>query len=360
MRSVPTAWTLTVSRTDLADAVVTEHPVPTAGPGEVVLAVDRVGLTANNVTYAVLGESFRYWEHFPSADPARGVPPLWGFVRVVESRAEGVTVGDRLWGYVPAATHLVVTPTRVDGRGFRDGAAHRTALPQPYRVYALTTADEAYEAEREDLLVLFRPLFYTSFMLADFLVDHGLFGAQRVALSSASSRTAYGAAFELHRRGVPVVGLTSPRHRGFVEALGCYDVVATYDEVGALDAGTDTVFADVAGREELTVALRAHLGERLRHEVVVGITHQVAHVAGTIDATGVAMFFAPDQMRKRVADWGRPRLDSEFAQAWRRFAAAATDWVDVAQGQGPDALRQAWLDVLGGGDDPRTGHVLTP
>ena len=351
---------MTVSRADLADAVTIEHPVPTAGPGEVVLAIDRVGLTANNITYAVLGDSFRYWDHFPTPEPGRGIPPLWGFADVVESRADGVAVGDRVYGYFPAGSHTVVQPARVDARGFRDGAGHRRALPSPYAVHALTSGDPAYEVEREDLLVLFRPLFFTSFMLADFLVDHELFGAQRVLLSSASSKTAYGTAYELHAQGVEVVGLTSSGHRGFVRELGCYDEVLGYEEVSALDPSRRVVLADVAGRPGLTRALRTHLGAALVHEVGVGVTHQVASAAGTLAETGPKMFFAPDQMQKRSADWGRDRLDAAFAEAWRRFAAVAQGWVDVVGGTGPEAVRDAWLAVLGGHLDPRTGHVLTP
>ena len=82
--------------------------------------------------------------------------------------------------------------------------------------------------------MLFRPLFWTSFMLADWLVDNDAMGAERIVLSSASSKTAYGAAFELQRQGRDVVGLTSPRNVAFTESLGCYDTVLPYDAVGEL------------------------------------------------------------------------------------------------------------------------------
>lgn len=164
--------------------------MPEPADGQAVLRADRVGLTANNVTYAVLGDAFRYWEFFPAADAARGRVPLWGFCEVVASRAHGVEVGQRLYGYLPTASHLVVQPARPDARGFRDATPHRTALPSPYNAYALPSGDPAYDPEREDLQVLYRPLFFTSFMLADFLADGGLAGAERAVLSSASSKTA--------------------------------------------------------------------------------------------------------------------------------------------------------------------------
>ena len=43
--------------------------------------------------------------------------------------------------------------------------------------------------------MIVRPLFITSFMLADFLQDNAFFGARQVVVSSASSKTAYGTAF---------------------------------------------------------------------------------------------------------------------------------------------------------------------
>src|SRR4029450_5388457 len=135
----------------------------------------------------------------------------------------GVAPVGRVYGSLRSGSHLVVRPGRVDERGFRETSEHRATLPSPYNTYALTTGDPAYEADREDLQVLFRPLFWTSFMLADWLMDTDAMGAKRIVLSSASSKTAYGAAFELHRNGWNVVGLTSPRNLGLSESLGCYD-----------------------------------------------------------------------------------------------------------------------------------------
>jgi hypothetical protein len=354
----PDSWTLAVDRTDLTRTRLTRSAAPDLAPGEALLRVDRVGVTANNVTYAVLGETFRYWEFFPT-DPGWGVVPLWGFAEVAESRVEGLGPGGRVYGYLPSASHLVVRPGRVGERGFRETAEHRVTLPSPYNTYALTSGDPAYEPDREDLQVLFRPLFWTSFMLADWLVDNDAMGAERIVLSSASSKTAYGAAFELRRQGRDVVGLTSPRNVAFTESLGSYSTVLPYDAVSRLSTTVPTLYADVAGDAGLTATLRSHLGSSLVHEVVVGVTHQVAGPAGTLADTGPGMFFAPDQMRKRIGDWGREELDRRFADAWRSFAPAAEQWVDVVVGQGPEALERVWLEVQSGRADARTGHVLT-
>jgi hypothetical protein len=136
--------------------------------------------------------------------------------------------------------------------------------------------------------------------------------------------------------------------------------VLSYDAVTALDPAVPALYADVAGDAGLTAALRAQLGSALVHEVVVGVTHQEAGAAGTLADTAPAMFFAPDQMRKRIGDWGREELDRRFADAWRSFAPVVEHWVDADVQHGPDALEQVWREVQSGRADPRTGHVVTP
>src|SRR4051794_5614491 len=350
------SWTLSVSRTDFADTRLQTGPVPEPADGEVVLRVDRVGLTANNVTYAVLGDALRYWEFFPT-EAGRGVVPLWGFADVLESRVEGLDTGGRVYGYLPSASHLVVRPGAVDARGFHDSSEHRAALPSIYNGYTLTTGDPGYEAAREDLLVLFRPLFWTSFILADWLIDNDALGAERIVLSSASSRTAYGTAFELQRAGRRVVGLTSDRNVAFTEGLGCYDTVLPYDAVAELPADVPTLYADFAGEPALAEQLRTRL--QLVQEVVIGVTHQRLSAFGTAARPGRTTFFAPDQMRKRTADWGPAELGRRFAEAWRAFAPRVQDWMDVREQRGPGALERVWQEVLSGRADPRTGDVLT-
>jgi len=352
------SWTLAVDRDDLTRTALLEQATPEVGDGEVLLRVDRVGMTANNVTYAVLGRPYRYWDFFPT-EPGRGVVPLWGFAEVAASAADGVEVGGRVYGYLPSGSHLLVRPDRVDERGFRDGSPHRAELPSPYNVYALTTTDPVYEPDREDMLILYRPLFFTSFMLADQLEDNGFFGAQVLALSSASSKTAYGAAFLCHGGGPRVVGLTSARNVAFTESLGCYDQVLSYDQLRRLDPGLPTAYLDLAGSGDLRRRVREHLGDRLVHEAIIGVTFQELAGAEALTGERTKVFFAPDQMRKRTADWGRAGLDERFAGAWRRFAPAAEDWVDVEVRHGPEALRDVWLEVLAGRTAPRVGHVLT-
>ncbi|MFX9703743.1 DUF2855 family protein, partial [Acinetobacter baumannii] len=77
-----------------------------------------------------------------------------------------------------------------------------------------------FEGRHGDYQALLRPLFMLSFLVDDFLAEHEMFGASRVLLSSASSKTAVGLAHLLHtRKGVKVIGLTSAANVDFVKSL---------------------------------------------------------------------------------------------------------------------------------------------
>jgi hypothetical protein len=351
------AWDLQVAKDDLTRTRLIDADEPQAGAGEVVLKVDRVGLTANNVTYAVLGDAMSYWQFFP-ADEGWAHVPLWGFADVVDAKVDGVEVGQRFFGYYPTSSHLVVQAGQVTGAGFRAVDAHRAALPSPYNGYQLVDSDPAYEKDREDLQALYRPLFFTSFLLADFLTDNGFFGAATAVFSSASSKTAYGTAFLLE--GIRRVGLTSAGNVAFTESLGCYEQVLTYDEVRSLPADVPTLYADMAGSKELRSELHAHLGDALVHDAVVGITHfdETGSGGETLPGAKPTFFFAPDQMVKRRADWGPNGIEDRYGEAWRRFVPHVEGWVDVVEGRGPQALTDVWLEVLGNKSAPRVGNVL--
>ena len=91
----------------------------------------------------------------------------------------------------------MVIAGRIDGQGFSDMAPHREAVPTVYARYSLTTADRVYSSRPGGPHMLLWPLFVTSFVVDDFLGDHDLFGAHTAVVSSASSKTAIGAAFLL-------------------------------------------------------------------------------------------------------------------------------------------------------------------
>jgi uncharacterized protein DUF2855 len=346
-------WTVVVNRDDLTKTEVLHDEAPSASElsdCEVLLRVDRVGLTANNVTYGVIGEMIGYWRFFPVAAEGRGVIPVWGFAEVVESTLDALPAGTRVYGYLPMSSHLVVR-AKLTSSGFVDASEHRADLPAVYNSYLVTSKDPAYDPRLEDLQALYRPLFLTSFLLADQLADNDFHGARTVVISSASSKTAFGTAQCLHGSGVRLVGLTSPRNVEFTTGLGLYDTVLPYD--AAVDV-EPSVYLDFSGSADLRSTLHDRLGEALVKDISIGLTHQ-----STTPDPRTEFFFAPEQLRKRTADWGADGLAQRFGEAWRGFTAQAGDWVGVVHHSGPDGLIEVWQAIVAGKADPRTADVIT-
>ena len=341
--------------------------------GEARLRIDGFALTANNITYAAFGEAMHYWDFFPTGDPAWGCIPVWGFAEVAQSRAPGVAVGERLYGYLPMGRWLVVRPEAAGPRAFVDGAEHRRELPAVYNQLVRCAADPAYDAAREAQQALLKPLFTTSFLIDDFLADAGFFGATQVLLSSASSKTGFATAFCLARRrggptAVRVIGFSSPRNLEFCRSLGVYDEVLAYDALGPLGARTPTVYVDFAGDAPFRRAVHEHFGDALAYSCAVGGTHWEA-LGGGRDLPGPkpTLFFAPAQIERRSAPppegWGAAVLHQRIAETWTAFLSAVGDarhpWLQVRRAAGAVAAREALAAMVDGRIDPREGWMLS-
>jgi NADPH:quinone reductase-like Zn-dependent oxidoreductase len=349
-----------LAKDDLHRCRFEETPSPEPGPGQALLRVDAFGLTSNNITYATFGEAMSYWSFFP-AEEGWGRMPVWGFAEVLTSAAEELEAGTRVYGYLPPSSEVLVTPSRVNAHGFLDASAHRAALPHAYNRYARVEADPLYDADHEDEQMLLRPLFATSYLIDDFLEDSDFFAANTVVLSSASSKTASALAFLLSRRdGIEVLGLTSSRSAEFTRALGVYDEVIAYDELGLLPHER-TVYVDMAGDAQLRGAVHGHYREQLAHSAVVGATHRdrMGAVPDGLPGPRPTFFFAPDRVAKRTLDWGAAEFERRMADAWRPYMQWTGGWLQVTHGHGADALKSAYLDLLDGRIDPAGAHVLS-
>ena len=197
-----------VARNDFEQCKLIETQLPDAAalPADALLVkVVRFAFTANNITYAAVGDRLKYWQLFP-APMDFGIIPVWGFGEVIASKHPNVSVGETLFGYFPMATHLVIEAADVTKRGLRDGAAHRQEVAPVYNAYARVSGDPAFAGRQGDYQALLRPLFMLSFLVDDFLAENEFYGARRVMLSSASSKTAFGLAHLLHgRNGIKVI-----------------------------------------------------------------------------------------------------------------------------------------------------------
>ncbi len=383
-QNTTTGQRLFIARNDLHRLQIGPDPdAPAARPlqaGQARMAVDHFALTANNITYAAVGELMKYWQFFPAPDPAFGCLPVWGFATVAESLADDLPVGQRVYGYWPAGTHLVVQPGRINAHGFVDTSEHRQGLAAVYNQYSFCAADPAWvattgteqRAHFEGLQAVLRPLFMTAFLIDDLLADNQFFGAQQLLLSSASSKTAYATAFFLaQRKGTPgqpaVVGLTSAANLAYTSALGCYDQVITYEQLAQLPASTATVYVDFTGSVDLRRQVHTHFADQLKFSSSIGVTHwSDMGPSGQLPGPKPQLFFAPAQAAKRSepppAGWGRSGLQQRLGQAWGSFVAqvqqAQPPWVHITPHTGADALQAAYLSLLDGKADPRQGLML--
>ena len=368
------ATALEVQKGELGTTRLHTEPLAALGAGDVRVGIDCFALTSNNITYAAMGEAMQYWRFFPvpGADSADwGRIPVWGFGTVLQSRHPDVTVGERLYGYFPMANVVDLTPAKVSATAFFDGAAHRAELHSVYNQYQRCATDPFYTIDSEDVQALLRPLFITSWLIDDFLADNDFFGATAdpvrpalLLLSSASSKTAYGTAFQLAQRtGVEVVGLTSPGNVAFCASLGCYHRVLTYDQLDQIAPDAPSIYVDFAGNAAFRRALHTHC-QGLKFSSSIGATH-VSDMGGAKDLPGpkATLFFAPAQIKKRSAEWGAQGLGQRLVQSWQTFAARVTHpqnpWLRVEHHTGADAVQTAYQQVLGGKGDPRLGHILS-
>jgi hypothetical protein len=342
--------------------IETQLPDAAALPAEALLVkVVRFALTANNITYAVIGDDLKYWQLFP-APAGYGIIPVWGFGEVIASTHPDVAVGEMLFGYFPMATHLVIEAADVTKRGLRDAAAHRQEVSPVYNAYARISGDPAFAGRQGDYQALMRPLFMLSFLVDDFLAENDFYGARSVILSSASSKTAFGLAHLLHtqRPGIRVIGLTSAGNADFVTSLGCYDEVVSYDRVASMPSAEPVAYVDMAGNSSLRETLHRHFGAQLKYSARVGLTHRSrAPDEPVLPGAKPVWFFAPDQIRKRAKEWGPGGIDQRFGAAWAALAPRLPGWLEVVEHHGPAAVQKAYLDTLQGRVPPDQGLILS-
>jgi hypothetical protein len=297
-----------VARRDLQQCKFIETRLPDANAlpdGALLVKIDRFAFTANNITYAQLGDLLKYWQLFPAPDDFGNIP-VWGFGEVIASRHPAVEVGERLFGYFPMATHLVIEASSVSKRGLRDAAAHRQDVAPVYNAYARVGNDPAFAGRPGDYQALLRPLFMLSFLVDDFLGQNDFFGAREVVISSASSKAAFGLAHLLH------------------------------------------------------TTLHRHFGDRMMYSARIGLTHRSASPdEGELPGAAPVWFFAPDQIRKRAREWGPGGVEQRFGAAWSTFAPTLEGRLTVVESRGPAAVKQVYLDTLNGHIPPEQGHMLS-
>lgn len=351
-----------VKRASLGETKVQDAPPRDLAPGEVLLRVESFSVTANNITYAVIGDAFGYWNFFP-AEGDWGVVPMWGHAVVEASANPDIAVGERVYGYLPMGTHLVVAPGNISAGGFVDTAPHRQPMSPFYNQYSRLAADPEHDPMREDARMIFGPLFKTGFLIEAFMRRENWFGAESVILTSASSKTAMALAHCTRQSspGIRRVSLTSRGNIAFVESTGLYDAVHAYDDVAALGDGA-AVVVDFAGNAQVLYAIHAGLGDALKYSCLVGATHVDGRgeQGDPLPGPQPILFFAPHEAMATVQELGPKGFAEAVAASWTSFLAVTEGALRVDHRDGVGAARDAFLETLAGKADPAIGIVIRP
>jgi Protein of unknown function (DUF2855) len=349
-----------VRRDAISITEVSDSAVPDIGPGEILLAVEQFAITANNVTYAAMGDGMKYWDFFPAPD-GLGIVPVWGHARVAASNVEDFTVGERVYGYFPMASHLVVMPGAVKPGSFVDTAPHRQHLAAVYNQYRRLAADPGHDSDREDVRSVFEPLFMTSWLIRAMFAKEDWYGADTLVMTSASSKTALALAHVAKAQSPEIarIGLTSAGNVDFVRGTGLYDRVLPYDGIAAL-AGASAVSVDFAGNGAMLRSVHEALGGRLKYSCLVGLTHWDERGGAGSDIPGPKpiLFFAPAHMAAMLKEMGGEGFGRAVAESWNAFAIDAEKLVRIAPVQGLVAGAEAFKALVVGSAKPDVGVVV--
>lgn len=357
MAKVTEIW---VNRGNYRETKIVETSAQSLSGDQIRVKLDKFGLTSNNVSYAVSGDMIGYWNYYPADDPW-GKVPVWGIGEVIESGLDEFAVGERLYGFFPMATEVILTPGRVRPGSFMDVTSHRSELPALYNQYSRTQADPEFLQKMEAERCLLFPLFITSFVLYDYLVDNDYFGADQVVIGSVSSKTGFGLAELLKKDGAKkVIGMTSAGNVAFVESLGCCDQVLIYGDEGDIDTSFRAAYVDMSGNAKLTETLHTLLGDNMVESCMVGATHWEKR-GGTKDLPGAkpTFFFAPGQIAKRDAEWGPGVLWNKGNAAGAEIAKKISDKMSIEVVVGAEAAADVWNAMLDNEVSPSRGLLVS-
>ena len=339
-----------VNRDNYRETKIVTQPVSPLLDGEILVAIDKYALTANNGTYAVSGDMIGYWKYFPTGEEAWGKVPVWGLADVVESNCDEVKVGQRIYGFFPMASHLKMTPGKIRPGNFTDTTDHRSPLPPLYNQYMRTDSEPPSLREVEDERCIYFPLFVTGYVIVDLLEDHRFHEADQILIGSVSSKTGFGLAHFLKTNEKftgRIVGLTSAGNKGFVEDLGLCDQVVSYGHEDQVDSGLRTVYVDMSGNGPLRRNLHQRLGDNMVASYLVGATHwEAERTPKDLPGARPVFFFAPGQIAKRDEEWGRGTLLKKAYGACAELAIQLQGRLTIEHVQGAEAGVRLWRDML--------------
>ena len=320
--------------------------------------------TSNNVTYGVFGDALQYWNFFPRrrelGTRARvGLRRGRRVRRRASSRSGAACTATSRWP--PSSSSSPAASTRAASATWR---AHRQPMAAAYSRYLFTDADPVLRCgPRSRTRWCCGRLFFTSFVIDDFIADNDMFGASTVVVSSASSKTAIGAALPARERGKVCASSASPRPGipTSSRSLGCYHDTVTYDDVSTHRRRRRGVRRHRGQRRRAQRRARAlrrpAAAQHGRRQHPLGPRDRDAAPAGRPDTASSSSRRRRSRSARRSGD--KPVLDERVGEAWDRFSKWVDGWLTFEQCNGPEEVEAAYRTLLEGRADPRVGYVCS-
>ena len=139
-------------RKDLEETVVLRDEIAPLEADEIRMRVDKVGLSANNLFYAQMGEApfLKFFAVYPLGEEYKelAIVPAWGVATVVESANPEIAVGQQFRGFLHM-TNVVQMKARPTPEGFQAFGGDRDKINQAYNGF-LTVDPEGKSPIRGD------------------------------------------------------------------------------------------------------------------------------------------------------------------------------------------------------------------
>eukprot|EP01117_Protostelium_nocturnum_P013563 TRINITY_DN5070_c0_g1_i2.p1 TRINITY_DN5070_c0_g1~~TRINITY_DN5070_c0_g1_i2.p1 ORF type:complete len:333 (-),score=124.09 TRINITY_DN5070_c0_g1_i2:39-1037(-) len=246
-----------------------------------------------------------------------------------------VKIGERLYGYLAMTRYLNLSIASANNTNVFVSRPHLPKDYLPYNTLTRCSSDSMWKLQDEDATALWRPLFWTSFFMEDWLSTESYKGADVVLISSASSKTAFGLAYSILKKnevGEPkkkIVGLTSSKNVEFTKNLKLYDQVFSYDELSKLDSKSGKwIYVDVAGNNQLNENIFQTF-EKNKNPLVCGIGLGLTNSEqeSNVKKRSMEFFFLPTWLAKRRLQLAPGEITRIQEKAWAHLMKDSKGWL---------------------------------
>ena len=358
------------SKSNLKDTrlINEEINLKTYTSGSIVLKIEKLSFTSNNISYGVAGEKLGYWKFFPALENKSniwGCIPAWGFAKVIHSKNENLKIGERFFGYFPLANILILNEVNISTNSVVDMSKHRKELPRVYNTY-IRVSDDSND-ETDNLKALLFPLHVTAFCLCDFLQDLNYYQSEQILILSASSKTAIGLAQGLvEKKSVPdTIGVTSQDNIGFVKDLKSYTHVISYEDLHKISHNKKTIIIDMSGNRKILGSLHNSLRENMIKCITVGMTHWDSETTSKDRLSQMMIrkrtefFFAPSHIKNRINNWGERGFNKKINTFMKARIIQSKNWIKIKEIQGLNNFVSMYDNFTRGTIKPKEGIIIT-